>query len=226
LALNLSRAAIARIAPFAAAMVLHFAWNFWPAHAFVRVDPHWLSAGGDLLVAGLLVWFWREYGELVRQSAASLSEAALAVVVGLSVFVLWINLGAPWMRLGQASPSFVPVDELDHIEWPLVIVRGVAATLVMPVMEELFWRSFLMRWIQSPKFESVPPQAVGLRPIVLCTFIFTLAHTQWVAAVIAGLAYALLYIRTGKLWVAIIAHAATNVALGVWVVASKQWSFW
>jgi uncharacterized protein len=226
LALNLSRAAVARIAPFAAFMLLRFAWSFWPATPFVRADPRWLSATGDLLVAGLLVWFWREYGELVRQSAASLSEAALAVAVGLGVFVLWIKLGAPWMRIGQAGPSLIPVDTLNHIEWPLVIVRWIGAMLVVPVMEELFWRSFLMRWIQSPTFESVPPQSVGLKAIVLCTFVFTLAHTQWLAAAIAGVAYALLYIRTGKLWVAIIAHVATNVALGVWVVASEQWSFW
>jgi len=61
---------------------------------------------------------------------------------------------------------------------------------------------------------------------VLTTFVFTLAHTLWLAAVIAGLAYALLYVRTGKLWVPIIAHAVTNGALGVWVVATARWSFW
>jgi CAAX prenyl protease-like protein len=47
-----------------------------------------------------------------------------------------------------------------------------------------------------------------------------------VAAVVAGLAYALLYVRTGKLWVPVIAHAVTNGALGIWVLATRQWAFW
>jgi len=83
-----------------------------------------------------------------------------------------------------------------------------------------------MRWIRSPQFETVLPQQVGLKAIVLTTFVFTLAHTLWLAAVIAGLAYALLYVRTGRLWVPIIAHAVANGALGVWVVATGRWSLW
>ena len=58
------------------------------------------------------------------------------------------------------------------------------------------------------------------------TFVFMLAHTLWLAAIVAGLAYAWLYRRTGRLWVPVIAHAVTNGALGVWVVATRQWSYW
>ncbi|MDP1534740.1 MAG: CAAX prenyl protease-related protein, partial [Rubrivivax sp.] len=94
------------------------------------------------------------------------------------------------------------------------------------VMEELFWRSFLMRWVQRPQFEGVDPRQVGVRAIVLSTFVFVLAHNLWLAAAIAGMVYALLYVRTGKLWVAVIAHAVTNGALGIWVVATGRWQFW
>ena len=179
-----------------------------------------------LVVGGLLAWFWREYGELARQTLPSLSEAALAVVVGVAVFGLWVNLDAPWMRLGEPSAGFVPTDARGQLMWPLIVVRWVGASLLVPVMEELFWRSFLMRWVQSPQFESVPPQSVGLKAIVLSTFVFMLAHTLWLAAIIAGLAYAWLYVRTGKLWMPIIAHAVTNGVLGVWVVVTGKWAFW
>jgi hypothetical protein len=97
---------------------------------------------------------------------------------------------------------------------------------LVPVMEELFWRSFLMRWIQAPQFEAVDPMRVGLRAVVLSTFVFMLAHTLWLAAILAGLAYAWLYIRAGQLWSAVIAHAVTNGLLGVWVVFSGNWGFW
>lgn len=96
----------------------------------------------------------------------------------------------------------------------------------MPVTEELFWRSFLMRWIERVQFEAVEPRRVGLRAIVLSTFVFMLAHTMWLGALVAGFAYAALYVRTGTLWAPVIAHAVTNGALGVWVVATRQWQFW
>jgi len=105
-------------------------------------------------------------------------------------------------------------------------LRWAGAALVVPVMEELFWRSFLMRWIDSPRFELVPPQRVTLRAIALSTFVFMLAHTLWLAAIAAGLVYAWLYVRTGKLWVAVIAHAVTNTLLGAWVIATGNWGYW
>jgi CAAX prenyl protease-like protein len=142
------------------------------------------------------------------------------------VFVLWIQLDAPWMRLAEPSASFVPVDAQGALIWPLIAVRWLGAALLVPVMEELFWRSFLMRWVQSPQFEAVLPQRVGVKAVMLVTFVFMLAHTLWLAAIIAGLAYAWLYIRTGKLWVPVIAHAVTNGVLGVWVVATQSWAFW
>ena len=135
-------------------------------------------------------------------------------------------LDAPWMVLAVPKANFTPLDADGALIWPLVIVRWIGATLLVPVMEELFWRSFLMRWVQSPVFEAVDPRRVGVKAIVLSTFVFVLAHTLWLAAAIAGLAYALLYRQTGKLWVAVIAHAVTNGVLGIWVVRTGNWAFW
>ena len=226
MALNLSRAAVARTVPFAAFMMLLMARGELPADGSWGIDPRWVYGASVAVVGGLLAWFWREYGELVAQTWPSLTEIALAVGVGLLVFALWINLDAPWMQIGTPAAGFLPLDPQGQLIWPLVLLRWVGAALIVPVMEELFWRSFLMRWIQSPQFEAVPPQRVGLKAIVLSTFIFTLAHTLWLAAVVAGLAYAWLYVRTGKLWVPVIAHAVTNGALGVWVVMTGKWAFW
>jgi CAAX prenyl protease-like protein len=226
MALSLSRAAIARTVPFAAFMVLLAVRGAWPTDGVAGLDPRWLYGATVLIVGGLLAWFWREYGELVRQTWPSAGEVGLAVGVGLAVFALWITLDAPWMQIGEASAAFVPLDADGRLVWPLIVVRWLGASLLVPVMEELFWRSFLMRWIQSPQFEAVVPQQIGLKAVVLSTFVFMLAHTLWLAAVIAGLAYAWLYKRTGKLWVPVIAHAVTNGALGVWVVRTQQWAFW
>ncbi|HEY9238926.1 MAG TPA: CAAX prenyl protease-related protein [Burkholderiaceae bacterium] len=226
MALQLSRAAVARIVPFAAFMVLLAARGAVPEDGSWGIDPRWIYGITVLAVGGLLAYFWREYGELVAQTWPTLTELALAVAVGLAVFGLWIHLDAPWMTIGTPTATFLPVDAQGALIWPLVVVRWIGAALIVPVMEELFWRSFLMRWIQSPQFETVVPQRVALKAIVLSTFVFMLAHTLWLAAIIAGLAYAWLYVRTGKLWVAVIAHGVTNGALGIWVLATRQWAFW
>jgi CAAX prenyl protease-like protein len=79
---------------------------------------------------------------------------------------------------------------------------------------------------QADGARGVDPQRVGTKAVVLSTFVFMLAHTLWLAAIVAGLAYAWLYVRSGKLWLAVIAHAVTNGALGAWVGATGHWQFW
>lgn len=222
----LSPAAWARVLPFAVFMLLLALRGALPPDNALGLDPRWLYALNLLLVGGLLAWFWRRYGELFRQNWPSARELVWSVAVGLGVFALWIHLDAPWMQLAEPSASFVPVTPGGGLDWPLISVRWLGAALLVPVMEELFWRSFLMRWIASPQFEAVPPAQAGLRAVVISTFVFMLAHTLWLAAIIAGLAYALLYQRTGKLWCAIVAHAVTNGALGLWVVRTGNWQFW
>ena len=222
--LRLSRSAQVRIAPFALfVLLLALRGALFDQNGF---DTRWLYGLSVLLTGGLLLWLWREYGEFARQNWPTWPEARLAVAVGAVVYALWVVLDAPWMQLGTATAGFTPVDGNGSLEWPLIAVRWVGAALLVPVMEELFWRSFLMRWIDRPSFETVVPQHTSAKAVVLSTFVFTLAHTLWLAAAIAGLAYAWLYVRTGKLWVPIIAHAVTNGVLGIWVVATGSWSFW
>ncbi len=223
--MKLSRAALARIAPFALFMLL-LALRGAAADGAWGFDARWLYALTVVLVGALLLALRREYGELAAPVLPSAREAGLAVAVGALVFVAWIHLDAAWMRIGEPSAPFVPVDAQGRIEWPLVAVRWVGAALLVPVMEELFWRSFLMRWVDDARFELVDPQRVSARAIVASTFVFTLAHTTWLAAAIAGLAYAALYRHTGKLWVPVIAHAVTNAALGTWVIATGHWAYW
>ncbi len=226
MALPLSRDVAIRVAPFALFMVLLALRGVAPDDARWGFDTRWLYGVSAVAVAALLAFFWREYGELARQTWPEARELLLAVAAGLGVFALWIHLDAPWMSIGRPAADFLPVDAGGAIDWRLVAMRWLGATLVVPVMEELFWRSFLMRWIAHPLFLGVDPRRVGVKAIVLSTFVFTLAHTLWLAAAIAGLVYAWLYVRTGRLWVPVIAHAVTNGALGVWVVATGRWQFW
>ncbi len=224
--MNLSRAALLRLLPFVAFMVLLALRGMAPTDGRWGFDTRWLYGLNLLVVGGMLAVWWREYGELASQNLPSPREWALSIAVGLGVFALWIRLDAPWMQIGEPTASFVPVNPQGDLDWPLIAVRWLGAALLVPVMEELFWRSFLMRWVQAPTFEGVDPRRVGPKAVLLSTFVFMLAHPLWLAAILAGLAYALLYRQTGKLWPAVIAHAVTNGALGIWVVMTRQWQFW
>jgi len=222
--LPLSRAALVRIAPFAVFMLSLAVRGAIPDND--HVDARWVYAVGALLTGALLIRFRHEYGEFAPQNRPTLGEAALAVAVGALVCWLWVRLDAPWMQFSAATAGFTPLDGNGQPQWPLIAVRWLGATALVPVMEELFWRSFLMRWISDATFEAVDPRRISVKAVVLSTFVFMLAHTLWLAAIIAGLAYAMLYRRTGKLWVPVIAHAVTNGALGVWVVLTGNWVFW
>ncbi|MBA4110443.1 MAG: CAAX prenyl protease-related protein [Leptothrix sp. (in: Bacteria)] len=222
----LSRSVMARVVPFVLFMVMLALRGQVPADGSWGIDPRWVYGLCVLVVSGSLAFFWRDYQELARGSLPAAKELVLAVVVGVVVFALWVNLAQPWMMLGEATASFRPVDSEGRIEWGLVAVRWIGAALMVPIMEELFWRSFLMRWVDNPDFEKVDPRAVTLKAVALSTLVFMLAHTQWLAAILAGLAYAWLYKRTGSLWSPILAHAVTNGVLGVWVVLYGNWQFW
>jgi CAAX prenyl protease-like protein len=221
-----SRSALARIAPFALFMALLIARSLAPTDGAWGFDPQWLYGVSVVAAGAVLAAFWREYGELARQTLPDAREALLAVAAGALVFVLWIHLDAAWMTIGEPSAPFRPLAAGGAIDGPRVAMRFVGAALLVPLIEELFWRSFLMRWLEEPVFQGVDPRRVGMRAVMLSSFVFTLAHTLWLAAAIAGLVYALLYVKTGKLWAPVIAHAVTNGALGVWVVMTGQWQFW
>jgi CAAX prenyl protease-like protein len=222
----LSRSVLARVVPFVLFMVILAVRGHVPADGSWGIDPRWVYGVSVLVVSASLLFFWRDYRELARGTLPPAKELLLAVIVGVVVFFLWINLAQPWMMLGEPTATFRPVDAEGRIEWGLVVVRWIGAALMVPVMEELFWRSFLMRWVDNPDFEKVDPRTVTLKAVALSTLVFVLAHTQWLAAIVAGLAYAWLYKRTGSLWSPILAHAVTNGVLGVWVVLYGNWQFW
>jgi CAAX prenyl protease-like protein len=226
MAFHMSRAARVRALPFLMFMVLLALRGWLPPEGLWGIDPRWVYGLSVLVVGGMLIAWRKEYGELARQTLPDARETAWAVAVGLVVFGLWIHLDAPWMTVGENTATFHPLNAEGRIDPMLVALRWVGAALMVPVMEELFWRSFLMRWIQRPGFVTVDPTQVGLRAVVISTFLFVLVHPLWLAATLAGLAYAWLYIRSGKLWSCVIAHAVTNGALGIWVVYSGQWQFW
>lgn len=193
-----------------------------PAH-LIGFDLRWLYPAKVFAVAIALSWLWPRYAEL--HALPRWSSVPPALIAGIVVWVLWINLDHGWATLGDPR-GYDPRGSDGHIVAVLAIFRLLGAMFVVPVMEELFWRSFIMRWISKPDFLSLPPASVRFLPFAVTAALFGFQHHQWLAGIVAGVIYGLLYVRCSNLWVPTIAHAITNGALGAWVLASGQWRFW
>lgn len=183
-----------------------------------------LYAAKITVVAALLWWFRSTYRELQWPAGSTTRTWIIAIATGIAVFIAWINLTADWMMMGE-STGFDP-RENDEIDWSFVVIRLIGAVLVVPVMEELFWRSFLMRWLHHPNFLAVNPGRVDIKAFLITAFLFAVAHNLWFAGLLAGAIYNLLYMRSGTLWSPILAHAITNGILGVWIITTGNWVFW
>jgi CAAX prenyl protease-like protein len=188
-------------------------------------DPRWVYLLQVAMPALALAWFARDYAELKPGTTTSGGDWVLAAGVGVAVFVAWIHLDVRWLSFGQ-SGGFDPTRPGGGIDWPLTAARIMGAVLVVPVMEELFWRSFVMRWIDRADFLRVSPLTVTFKALALSSLIFGLEHSLWFAGLLAGLAYGWLYVRRGNLWAPVVAHAVTNLLLALWVVKTQQWQFW
>jgi uncharacterized protein len=188
------------------------------------IDLRWLYAVKTVVVASLLAWLWTHYAEL-RDLPVGWQAWVLTIAVGIGVFLLWIRLDLPWITMGS-DRAYDPRRADGTLDLGLAGFRLFGSALVVPVIEELFWRSFFMRWIRERRFLSVRPAQVGFRALLLSAVPFALEHDLWLAGLLAGIAYGWLYMRTENLWFPIVAHAITNFALGVWVLRTGAWHFW
>jgi exosortase E/protease (VPEID-CTERM system) len=151
-----------------------------------------------------------------------------APLAGVGVFILWVGLER---ALGPASSSSaIPValeamSEPGRIFW--LTARVLAASVTVPIAEELAFRGYLMRRLVSADFERVDPRRFTWFSLALSSVVFGAMHgSSWLAGSISGLVYGWLYGRSGRIGDAVAAHATTNALLAVCVLALRQWQFW
>ncbi len=223
------RAAIARVLPFA--IYIAFLALGGALADILSVDVRWMYGVQIACVMAALGYFWRDYGELVGgcelsgQRVSGVTGWLIAIGLGVAVWMLWIWLDFSPFALAPGK-GYMPLDEHGALIVSMVLVRIFGAAVIVPVMEELFWRSFVMRWIDNPNFLAVAASSVTLRSLVFSSLAFGFEHGQWAAGIVAGLAYGWLYRAGGSLWLPIVSHGLTNLLLGLWVVRSAQWHFW
>ena len=108
----------------------------------------------------------------------------------------------------------------------MALVRLLGSGLVIAAVEEFFWRGFLYRFLIAPAFTRVDPGTFAAAAFLAVAAVFGLEHDRWLAGVLAGLAYGAVFVRTRDIWAAVVAHAATNLLLGLYVLSTGAYRFW
>jgi len=223
----------ARILPFAVylsflALAEIIMWgSTGEEHGWVDHVDLWLYPLKIAAVLGLLLYFWPHYSELKGRIIRDRQEGILAITVGVLVYAAWVRMDWSWAMQGDTpGDGYDPFQVGTGAGVILAIVRIFGASVVVPVMEELFWRSFLIRYLISSKFESVAIGTFSAFSFVTTVVLFGLEHDLWLAGMMAGVAYTALLYYTKRLWPCILAHAVTNFALGIHVLATGQWRWW
>lgn len=208
------------VAPFVIYLLLTEAARHVPA-----LSPHLYIV--KTVVAGLLLWNWRPRYSQDLAPRLTLVELFEAIVCGLLVLVIWVAPEDYLFKVGESTP-FNPqaLGESTTAVVAFIGVRLIGSSLVVPLMEELFWRSFLMRYLINPEFKNVSIGAFSWLSFLATALFFGLEHHRVVVGVIAGLLYGLLLLRQKKLWGVIIAHMVTNLGLGIYIITTKNWIFW
>ena len=178
--------------------------------------------------AAALVWFARKVGFPELRGGYRWALLPLDVAVGLAVFAVWI---APesidFLKIRESS--FDPHEAGAQWLTPLLVVRLAGAVLLVPVMEELLMRSFLPRWLDMPQGGDWRGQPIGkftLYSFVWTVILFGAVHNRWAVGLAAGVLYNGYLAWRRSLLPVIVAHAVTNLALGIYVLRTELWTFW
>ena len=173
-----------------------------------------------VLVAASLIYFWNVYKQEIR-----FSFSWLAVISGVVVFFIWVLPEGLYPQIGHSE--FNPYEQASGYGVYFVITfRLIGATLVVPLMEELFWRSFGLRYAIQSDFKSVPLGQFSWFSFIFISILFGFEHHRWLVGIFAGMVYAGVLYRSKNLFDPILSHAITNFLLGLYVLLTHQWSFW
>lgn len=209
-----------------------------------------LMGAGSQLGADHLHWVYavRIFGSLAvyllfREYYPPLGRAhwPLAIVVGLATAVMWVTVHH-WFRVQSWYPYtqvlghdpapkefYDPWQRLGHgwKVWTFLVVRIGGAATVVPMIEEVFWRAFILRLIiDHHRFEDVPLGKFTWGSFLICSLASALQHPQWEVGILCWMIFNALFCWKKSLLCLMLTHGITNLALYIYVVIRQDWVFW
>jgi uncharacterized protein len=163
-----------------------------------------------VIVTVILGYFWKRYNLKFRWDF-------LAVTFGAIIFVIWVSL----------ESLHSPVEVSSTFTSGAILIRLLGSVLVAPLVEELFTKSFLLRFLISPdKWRDVPIGRYTLFSFVATTLFFGFSHQRWLPGLITAVLLNLLLYYRKSVSLCVLAHATANLLLGVYVIFTGSWHFW
>jgi CAAX prenyl protease-like protein len=183
-----------------------------------------------LVVCVAVLWVSRPYLSLrVRMPWAS-------VALGIVVFLVWIGpdvLFGPGYRHFRLFENPLTGAVQASLKGPLrtsasfLAIRTLGSCALVPIIEELFWRGWMMRWLIDTDFLKVPLGEYVPSAFWLVAILFASEHgPYWEVGLAAGILYNWWLVRTRNLADCMLAHAVTNGLLAAYVIAQGQWQYW
>ena len=158
-----------------------------------------------------------------------------SILLGIAVCVIWVGPDFLWPSYRQhglfqnplTGSATSSIDPALKSNTAFIAMRITGSALLVPIIEELFWRAWLMRVFIDTNFSKIPLGAYSAQSFWLVALLFASEHgPYWEVGLLAGIAYNWWMIRTRSLGDCILAHAVTNAGLAVWVLKADQWQYW
>jgi CAAX prenyl protease-like protein len=209
------------------------------AEWYFRHPEQWVYPVQTLVTLAAIGFWWKNYTLRPLTVPAGLLAVA-AGVAGIGIWILpsWLyDRGVvgeiAWLGFtSRSGDGFDPTLWQDQpaVYWGAVVMRFLRMVVAVAFAEELFWRGFLWRMISDPyrDFSGVPFAQWNWKSLVAVVALFTLAHTgpDRAAAFLYALIISGVYLRTRSVGACVLAHAVSNLILGVYVMMTRQWGFW
>jgi CAAX protease family protein len=158
-----------------------------------------------------------------------------SLLLGVAVFVLWIgpdllfpNYRHHWLfdnsLMGHVQAG---LSDESHDQPAVLWLRAFRAVAIVPLIEELFWRAWLMRWLISVDFLTVPLGTYSAMAFWIVAILFASEHgSYWDVGLATGVIYNWWMLRTKSLGDLVLVHAVTNACLSLYVVLAGKWEYW
>ena len=215
--------------------VLPYAAYVGIANLFGFLEPSLNYAIRILVIPLILLWAWPWYAPFRGPGNTAIS-VLVGVVFGIGGIMLWIVFMCPFVEPMESS-------------WNVssFLLRIAAASALVPVFEELLMRAFVFRlahqWSVERKnntenaFERViheksvnnfKPGEWSFFAVFFSSAVFMMGHrlVEWPAAFVYGTVLSVLWIVRKDLVSCIVAHATSNLALGIYVYSANRWEYW
>ncbi|MBI1324846.1 CAAX prenyl protease-related protein [bacterium] len=166
---------------------------------------------------------WRDLKPL-----PGLGTVLLSVAIGAFVTVFWIGLDGLYPPLPESlgkRSAFDPTQLEPATKWLFLIFRTLGLVAIVPVIEELFMRDFILRYVTDPDWQKIAPWAFNPTAAVVSLGLFVAGHPEWFPALLCGILWLWLLRKSKSVSALVISHAVANLGLGVYSVATGDWRF-